>query len=324
MVNEDSSLARQNPDWLLRGRSGLPDTWRNQQVLDLQHPDAYAHVRDALAALVDEYDIAYLKWDHNRDLIDVAHDGRPAVHGQTRALYRLLDELREARPALEIESCASGGARVDLGILERTDRVWASDTLDPLLRTPIQRWTSLLVPPELVGSHIGGAVSHTTGRSARLPLRGAVALLGHFGIEWDLSSLGPEDRASVAEWVALHKELRPLIAEGRTVRPDHPDPAVEVTGVVAPDRSEAAFVVAVLDATRTQSPTLVHLAGLDATRRYELSSVGPTRDQHSTDLGSTWMSGEPVLASGAVLMEAGLRLPVTSPESAYVLRLQAM
>ncbi len=322
MVNEDSQLAREHPDWLLRGRSGLPDTWRFQQVLDLQHEEAYAHVRDALVALVDEYDIAYLKWDHNRDLVDVAHAGRPAVHGQTHALYRLLDELRATRPALEIESCASGGARVDLGILERTDRVWASDTLDPLLRTPIQRWTSLLVPPELVGSHIGGPVAHTTGRSAGLGLRAAVALLGHFGIEWDLSSLGPEDRAGVAAWVALHKELRPLVAEGRTVRPDHPDPAVQVTGVVAADRSEAAFVVAVLDTTLTQAPTLVHLAGLHPDRRYELRAVAPTTDRHSLDLGSSWTSGDPVTVTGTTLMEAGIRLPTTAPESAYVLLLR--
>ena len=321
MVNEDSGLAREHPDWLLRGRSGLPDTWRFQQVLDLQHPDAYAHIRDALVALVAEYDIAYLKWDHNRDLIDVAHGGRPAVHGQTRAFYRLLDDLRHAHPSLEIESCSSGGARIDLGVLERTDRVWASDTLDPLLRTPIQRWTSLLVPPELVGSHIGAPVAHTTGRSARLSLRAAVALLGHFGIEWDLSSIGPSDRAAVAAWVALHKELRPLIAEGRTVRPDHPDPAVQVTGVVAPDRSEAAYVVAVLDATRTQSPELVQLSGLDADRRYDLSVVAPTEDSPGVDLGTSWTGGDPVTVTGAALMEAGVRLPVTAPESAYVIRL---
>ncbi len=147
MVNEDSDLARAHPDWILRGRSALPDTWRHQQVLDLQVPGAYAHVRDALLALLGTYDIAFLKWDHNRDLIDVTHDGRPAVHGQTLALYRLLDELRAAHPALEIETCASGGGRVDLEILTRTDRIWPSDTIDALERQRIQRWTSLLVPP---------------------------------------------------------------------------------------------------------------------------------------------------------------------------------
>ncbi len=120
--------------------------------------------------------------------------------------------------------------------------------------------------------------------------------------------------------LTLAEELRPLIAEGRTVRPDHPDPAVQVTGVVSPDRSEAAYVVAVLDATRTQSPWLVQLTGLDAERHYELSVETPTDDSHSLDLGASWTTGDPVTVTGAVLMEAGVRLPVTPPESAYVLR----
>ena len=111
--------------------------------------------------------------------------GRPGVHGQTLAVYRLLDELRARHPGVEIESCASGGARVDLGILARTDRVWASDTNDALERQTIQRWTQLLLPPELVGSHVGPPRSHTTGRTHDLSFRGATALFGHFGIEWD-------------------------------------------------------------------------------------------------------------------------------------------
>jgi alpha-galactosidase len=322
MVNEDSALAREHPDWLLRGRAALPDTWRHQQVLDLQHPGAYEHLRDALTALLDEYDIAFLKWDHNRDLIDVAHAGRPAVHGQTLAFYRLLDELRAAHPALEIESCASGGGRIDLGVLARTDRVWPSDTLDPLLRTDIQRWTSLLVAPELLGAHIGGPVVHTTGRSFRLGFRAAVALLGHFGIEWDLTRATAEEREAVAAWVTLHKEVRHLLAQGRLVRPDHPDPAVVVTGAVAEDRSEAVFVVAVTASPQTQAPTPVRLAGLDPSGRYRVEHVEPTTDRHPATLDPGWPAGGPVVTSGSLLMEAGLRFPSTAPESAYVLRLQ--
>ena len=97
----------------------MPPSWRHQQVLDLQDEAAYADLRDALLALLDDLDIAYLKWDHNRDLTDAVHDGHPAVHGQTRAFYRLLDELREAHRGLEIESCASGGGRVDAEVLAR-------------------------------------------------------------------------------------------------------------------------------------------------------------------------------------------------------------
>jgi alpha-galactosidase len=319
MVNEDSDLAREHPGWLLRGRSGLPVTWRHEQVLDLQQAGAYAHVRDALLALLGELDIAFLKWDHNRDLIDVAHDGRPAVHGQTAAFYRLLDELRDAHPDLEIESCASGGGRIDLEVLTRTDRVWPSDTMDALLRVGIQRWTSMLVPPELVGSHIGGPVAHTTGRSTPLGFRAAVALLSHVGIEWDLTRATAEERAEVARWVALHKQVRHLVSEGTLVRPDHPDPGVAVTGMVAPDRSEAVFVVAVTDSPLTQTPAVVRLEGLADERRYRVEPVRPSEGGHLAYLDVPWTAGGPVVTSGALLSRVGVRLPPTAPETAYVL-----
>jgi alpha-galactosidase len=319
MVNEDSDLARKHPDWLLRGRTTLPAEWRSQQVLDLQVPAAYAHVRDALVALLEEYPIAYLKWDHNRDLVDVAHDGRPAVHGQTLALYRLLDELRERFPALEIETCASGGGRIDLGILERTDRVWPSDTLDPIERQVIQRWTGLLVPPELMGAHIGGPVAHTTGRTTDLSLRAATALIGHAGLEWDVTTLDETERRDVRAWLELHRQLRGLIATGDVVHPDHPDPALVATGVVSADRTEAVYVVVATGSTATQHPAPLRLAGLDPERDYLLRSVAPTRHPHRADLSSSWLDEDGVLVSGALLARAGVRLPVTTPEQSYVL-----
>jgi alpha-galactosidase len=139
MVNPDSDLYRAHPEWVL-GAARLPPSWRHQQVLNLAHPDAYAYILERLDALLTEYDIAYLKWDHNRDVVDAP------VHAQTLAVYRLLDELRARHPGVEIESCSSGGARVDLGILARTDRVWGSDSNDALERQHIQRWTALLLP----------------------------------------------------------------------------------------------------------------------------------------------------------------------------------
>lgn len=324
MVNIDSDLVRAHPDWVLRGRAEHPDTWRHQQVLDLQVPEAYAHVRDALVALLDEYDIAFLKWDHNRDLIDVSHGGRPAVHGQTLALYRLLDDLRTAHPSLEIETCASGGGRVDLEILTRTDRIWPSDTIDALERQHLQRWTALLVPPELIGAHLGGPVAHTTGRSHRLPFRAATALLGHFGIEWNLTTLDEEDRASVRAWVALYKEVRELTSNASVVRGDHADPAVLVNGLVAQDRGQAFYTVATVASTRTQSPTPVRLPGLDPERRYLVRGVTPPGGRHVVDLGTSWLDGPGVEVPGSVLAEVGVRLPVLAPDSAVVLRAEVV
>ena len=195
MVNPDSDLARAHPDWILRGRMSLPPAARQQQVLDLAHPEAYAYVAGRLHALLDEYPIAYLKWDHNRDLVDAGTGpgGVARVREQTLAVYRLLDELKSARPGLEIESCASGGARVDLGILDRTDRIWTSDSLDPIERLANQRYTALVVPPELMGMHLTSPVVHSSGRTVALGFSAAVALFGHFGVEWDLTTVDDRD-----------------------------------------------------------------------------------------------------------------------------------
>ncbi|MGZ5416276.1 MAG: alpha-galactosidase [Nocardioides sp.] len=324
MVNVDSDLAREHPDWILRGRSSLPPEWRFQQVLDLQHPDAYRHVADALLALLDEYDIAFLKWDHNRDLIDGAHEGRPAVHGQTLALYALLDELRAAHPDLEIETCASGGGRIDLGILARTDRIWASDTIDALERQRIQRWTTLLVPPEVMGAHVGGPTSHTTGRTQHLDFRAATALIGHFGLEWDLTKASSGEREALAEWVAVYKQIRPLVSTGRLVRGEHPDPSVLLTGVVADDGSEAVYVVAAVDSSLTRSPLPVVLPGLEPGRRYKVSPLGPRGSGQLAAPEWSWMRTGELVLPGSVLVRTGVRVPLMRPESAWVLRVEAL
>ena len=129
-----------------------------------------------------EVGVDFIKWDHNRDLVESTHDGRPGGHLQMLAVYRLIAELKERHPALEIESCSSGGARTDLGILEVCDRVWASDSNDPVERQDIQRWTGLLLPPELVGAHVGPTTSHSSGRTTALSYRMATSLHGLGGL----------------------------------------------------------------------------------------------------------------------------------------------
>ncbi|HYJ67204.1 MAG TPA: alpha-galactosidase [Nocardioidaceae bacterium] len=318
MISPDSDVARAHPDWVLRGREDLPPSWRHQQVLDLQVPDAYAHVRDQLMALLDAYEIAFLKWDHNRDLIDVAHAGGPAAHGQTVAVYALFDELRAAHPAVEIESCSSGGARVDLAILERTDRVWASDCNDALERQTIQRWTGLLLPPELVGSHVGPPTAHTTGRTHTLGFRAATALFGHFGIEWDIASASDAERVELAEWIAIYKSERDLLHSGGVVHGDGDDP-VSVYGVLADDRARALFAVAALKTSSWSSARPVRLPGLDPARRYRIERIGPAPAYASK--GSGWTDDGPVELAGSVLTRVGVVLPILRPETAIVLRL---
>lgn len=332
MVNLDSDLARAHPDWVLGPAAGPAAPSRHQHVLDLANPGAFAHVLEAMSSLVGRYGIDCVKWDHNRDLheavrTDGAGTDRPAVRAQTRAAYRLLDELRRRHPALEIESCSSGGARVDLGILARTDRVWTSDCNDALERVDIQRWTGLLVAPERMGTHIGPPRAHTTHRDIDLSLRMLLALGGHAGLEWDISRCSEDELSALRAWAGLYRELRPLLHSGDVVRSDHPDPSLTVGGVVAADRGAAALTVVRTRSGHGVTPGLLPLPGLDPARRYRVrvrpeAGLPETVQQRSPE----WFEaacGQGLVLSGALLGGVGLPLPVLAPAQGFLLHLTA-
>jgi alpha-galactosidase len=326
MVNPDSDLARAHPDWLLQAAGRLPVEGRQQQVLDLSHPDAYAYILDRLDALLVEYPIGYLKWDHNRDLIEAGstRTGAPAVHENVVALYALLDELKARHPGLEIESCASGGARVDLGILDHTDRIWTSDCIDPIERLTIQKYTGLLVPYELMGAHISGPESHSTGRRHDLSMRAGVALFGHLGIEWDITGLSAAEEAELVSWIELYTTHRALFHTGTAVHVDHVDPAVDLRGVVAADRSEAIFVFSLVASSAAYPVGPLRFTGLADDARYRVRLI----NRESTGAGNgqsalAWAE-QPITLTGKYLTSIGLQGPVLFPEHLAVFHIESV
>ncbi|MFT4235835.1 MAG: alpha-galactosidase [Microbacterium sp.] len=317
MVNIDSDLAREHPDWILDDGSGAALEQRHQRVLDLARDDVFSFLLERLDALVGEYRIDYLKWDHNSPVVGQRHsaDGRPVVHEQTLAAYRLMDELRHRHPSLEIESCASGGGRIDLEIATRTDRFWASDCIDPHEAARIFEGTTLLVPPERVGMHIGAERSHTTGRTTSLAFRAAIAFWGHLGIEAGLASLSEEEFAELRAWVALHREHRDLLHAGRVVRADPlPDDARIVSGVVAHDGAAGLFLIASRGMNAHWGAGPLPLPGLEANAHYRVELLRATSDAART---APWMR-EGVTLSGAILTRRGLTVHPLRPESALI------
>ncbi|MEU7908000.1 alpha-galactosidase [Actinoplanes sp. NPDC049118] len=322
MVNPDSDLAREHPEWIMAARPEPPLESRNQQVLNLGIPEAYEHVKAQILAVLGEYPIGYLKWDHNRDLVEAGNRtdrGRPGVHAQTLAFYRLLDEIRAAHPGLEIESCSSGGARVDLGVLERADRVWVSDNIDPHDRQRMLRWTAQLVAPEYLGSHIASGRSHVTGRRHDLGFRAATAVFGHLGIEWDLAEATPAETAELSEWIAFYRQRRDLLLGGDIVRMDGYGDRILVHGVVAPDRSRALFAMAITDSIAPDPAVRLRLRGLDPDRRYRIRPllVGPGP---SGLVPPPWWGedGGGRILSGAALEHAGVACPRVHPDQAVL------
>ncbi len=336
MINLDSDVARAHPDWIvgpaaLSHKDGgrLPLEWRHQHIIDLVNPAAWQYVFERIDTLLGENNIKYLKWDQNRDLSEHGHAGRASVHAQTLAAYRLFDELRKAHPGVEIESCSSGGARVDLGILERTDRIWGSDCNDALERQTIQRWTGVVVPPELVGGHIGPTTSHTTARTHDLSFRAITALFGHFGMEWDVRQVQGAEREELKRFIGLYKEHRGLIHSGRMVRADVPDDSLMLHGVVSDDGGSALFAVVSTRTSFAEQPGRVAIPGLDPGRSYTVQAIFPAPGD--ADYARTFTQVQPPAwlpsgaeASGRFLAEVGLPMPVLNPEHALLLRFTAV
>jgi alpha-galactosidase len=311
MVNPDSDLYRAHPDWILSTGQRVPPLQRHQLALDLTRPEVTAYLFDRISGLLSEYPISYVKWDCNRDLIDAgsaARGGAAAAREQTLAVYALLDRLRLEHPDVEWESCAAGGGRIDLAMLERVQRVWTSDMTDALARQSIQRWTGQLVPPEYLGAHVSAPFSHQTGRYMPLALRCSTALFGHFGIEWDITKASDDELAELAAWIRLYKRHRTLIHTGHVVRIDMPDGTAWMHGVVAADRSAALMCYVQLDEPRNDQPSALRIPGLDPQRRYRVTDVTPgAQPPRRPGLAEDRVSG--IEASGSALAEIGLAIP---------------
>ncbi|MCI1935911.1 MAG: alpha-galactosidase [Bifidobacteriaceae bacterium] len=324
MISPDSQVARQHPEWILRPTPHrLPMQGRDQQVIDLSNPQAFDYIRESMRKLVSDLSIDYIKWDHNKMVTEAVSPtgGLPCVHSQTMAVYAIFDWLKEQFPSLEIETCSSGGGRIDLGILDHADRVWVSDCVDPVERLDIQRYTSLLVPPEMMGEHIGDSPAHSTDRSTSLTMRAATAFFGHLGVEWDLTRVGPSSLETLKEWITVHKEYRSLFSYGTVVHGDAIDAAIRLDGVVSADGNRALYRFAQVTTSQYYPAAPVHLPGLEDGALY---LVRPLRiNEDLTDIGNgqsalLWWNEAGVQANGRTLRRVGIRPPQINPEQAVL------
>ena len=303
MVNPDSYLYRAHPEWALHidGRPLLAA--RNQLVLDMSLPAVRDYLFEAIAALLSALPIAYLKWDHNRDLTHAGN--RASYRAQVLGTYALLARLRAAFPAVEIESCAGGGGRIDAGIVAHTHRFWASDCIDAISRVSIQRGFLRFMPPELMGSHVGACPAHSTGRMQSMAFRSGVALPGHFGVELDVRGLNGADRDELAGAIARYKALRDRFHHGHVWQGASGDHVVW--------QAHGAPHDLLLHITRTAPTGWRHaphlrLPMLDPARTYR---VMPEQ-------------GQPVDIAGSWLMQTGLALPPMQGEAVLIYTLTAL
>ena len=320
MVNADSDLYRAHPDWCVHARNADRPTMRNQLWLDMSRTEVRDHLFEQLDRLLSENDIAYLKWDCNRFLFPAVSTRGPAAAHIIRGTYALMDRLREAHPNVEIESCASGGARIDLEMLKRATRVWPSDSTDAIERVRIQRWANLILPLETIGAHVGPSPNPITGRELPMALRARVAMFGHLGVEMDPRKLNAKDRETLALHIALYKNFRGLLHSGRLLRWRSEDGA-DATICVSNDADEALALVCRTEVSRHAHAAPIRFPGLDRAARYRITLPEPWPEIAKRRIPDpeAWRSGQTF--SARVLEETGLSLPVADPQTAWLIHL---
>ena len=322
MLNADSDLYREHPNWILSEAGRVPPTWRHELVLNLSNKAAFDHVLNSVTKVIKENKVKYIKWDHNRVLVDAGYLGKAAIHNQTKAIYQLFRELKRNCPGLEIESCASGGGRIDLGVIDYVDRFWVSDNNDALARQEIQRWTTQFIPPELLGTHVGPTPSHQTGRQLSLSFRATTALFGHAGIEWDISKLSSAELDTLRNWIDFYKAKRSLLHSGEVVRVDYPNDDHYLYGVVGKD--EALFAFAQLRPTTTSHSPNLRFRALDPKRSYRVEPVYPAGKPGMMQIKPPMWLKDGVTTTGAILEEIGLPAPILQPAEALLIEVKAI
>ncbi|MCA3256351.1 MAG: alpha-galactosidase [Alphaproteobacteria bacterium] len=317
MVSPDSDLYRAHPDWCLHAPGRARPAQRNQLVLDLARPEVGDHTFAALDALLRAHPIAYLKWDHNRELFPRAGKG----HAQIRALHALLDRLRAAHPAVEIESCASGGGRIDAAMLARCHRVWPSDNNDPLERLRLNASYSLFLPREVLGNHVGPDPNPITGRVTGIDFRARVAMFGHMGVEADPASMSAWERERLAAHIALYKAWRDVIHEGLEWELT-PGKGAHGSLFIAPSGARAIGFAAQTGFAADYDLPPLRLTGLDPSARYRVTLPEPWPRKARRYLADPdgWRAGRTL--SGRALAESGLALPLAHPETAWLIALE--
>ena len=283
MVNEDSDLYREHPDYAI-GVPNRPHCYsRNQFVLDLTRKEVRDYIVESVNKVLQENHIEYVKWDFNRNVTESYSLGREPerqaefAHRYALGLYDLCERIVEANPDVFFEGCSAGGARFDPGILYYFSQIWTSDDTDAEERTHIQYGTSMVYPLSAMSCHVSVVPNHQTCRMTPMATRADIAHLGATGYELDTSHFSDEDRAVVSKQVEEYHEIEDLILNGDLYRTENPMES-NYFGfmVVSKDKKEAVLTAYRRMGSVNNEMKLLKVAGLDAEKVYHVSGLDMT------------------------------------------------
>ncbi|EYE99201.1 alpha-galactosidase [Aspergillus ruber CBS 135680] len=283
MVNPNSTLYHEHPDWALHAGDYPRSLSRNQLVLNVALSEVQEFIIDSMTRLLKSADISYVKWDHNRGIHEMPSPSTD--HAYMLGLYHVFETLTSRFPDVLWEGCASGGGRFDPGVLQYFPQIWTSDDTDGGERVAIQMGTSLAYPPSAMGAHISAVPNQQSSRSVPVEFRGHVAMMGgSFGLELNPEELHEDEKAALPALIQLAEKVNPIVLEGdmwRLALPEETNwPAVLF---ISADGTKAVLFAFQMRANIDNSSPWVRLEGLDAKAEYRV-------DGGSVYTGQTLMS----------------------------------
>ena len=310
MVNPDSDLYRAHPDWTYHFPHRYADELRHQLVLNMTRSDVQAYILDCLDRLLTDHNIRYIKWDMNRPFSQVGAENLadPKMYSylHTMAVYRIVDELKRRHPAVQFESCASGGGRCDLGAISHFDQVWTSDNTDGIDRMTIQKGYSMLHPIKTMRAWVTDIAG--INKPCSLDFRFHIAMQGALGLGGNLEKYSPEELEICRRNVALYKEIRPLVQFGDLYRIlDADRDEVLCNQYVSRDKMQAVLFLSARGTRFFKKKMNLRFAGLAPDRAYAFT-----------------LDGVAYKKGGAFLMEVGLPVYVRGADYNQIVRLTAV
>jgi len=273
MVNPDSELFRNHPEWIISVPNIVPSYGRNQYMLDLANGDVCDYIIGAVGDILKSANIAYVKWDYNRMMTDMPYKGYN--HQYILGLYKVLDALLDRFPDVLFEGCASGGGRFDPGILAYSPQIWTSDNSDAISRLKIQYSTSMCYPLSTISAHVTVTPNHQVGRNTSLKTRADVAYAGIFGYELDITKLSENDIDEIKEQISFYNKIKELVRTGDFYRLQNPYESNYCSWqIVSKDKNEVLLFGCRIISQANFREERIHLEGLVADKNYTDTETG--------------------------------------------------
>lgn len=309
MVNENSDLYREHPDWVYRFPNRELTESRNQLVLNLAKDEVRDHLLGVLDDLLTDHDISFIKWDMNRPLSEPGWPDASPEHQRevwvrhVWGVYGILRRLRERHPGVTFETCSGGGGRIDLGMFRFTDQAWVSDNTDPYDRLRIQEGFSMVYPARTMMCWVSDSGKWIKGRESSVTYRFHSAMMGSLGIGGNLTEWSDEDLEESRRLVEKYKEVREVVQGGDQYRLLSPRKG-DTTAVQYVSRDRAKSVLFVLRSAH-QFP--------DPVPTIFLRGLKPETLYHTT------VEDEPV--SGEALMRRGIKVQLNEELSSELIEI---